>query len=167
MRYFRFTWQVKMGPLTEEIGTETTPVIVAKTEKEARAILEKSFLNDVAPITEPKMEELTLDQCIEEEEEEIRSTIRYEYILQQHGANVTVRQFSDLNRELKGKTDTYWEALKEANRVLRLMKLARRRLDLERITVAQLQDCMLKLNSTTTTEEFDQIWDSLPKKSDG
>jgi len=167
MRYFRFTWQVKMGPLTEEIGTETTPVIVAKTEEEARAILEKTFLNDEVPITQPEMKELTLAQCIEEEEEEIRSTIRYEYILQQHGANVTVRQFSDLNRELKGKTETYWEALKEANRVLRLIRLARKRLDLNKVTIAQLQDCMLKLNSATTSEEFDQIWDSLPKKSDG
>lgn len=168
MRYFRFTWQVKMSPFTEEVGTGISPVIIAKTEEEARAIFNKMLLeDDETPIAEPKMEELTLDQCIEEEEEEIRSKIRYSFILQQHGMDVSVRQFSNLNQELKGRTEAYWAALKEANRVLRLLKLAHRKLDLDKVTVLQLQECLLRLSKATTPAEFDEIWDALPKKSGG
>ena len=166
MRYFRFVWQVKMSPKTEELGTGTR-IIVAKTEEEARIQFDKFLLEEgETPVAEPKMEELTIEQCIEEEEEEIRSRIRYAYILQQHGKFVTARQFNDLNKELKGKTETYWEALKKVNCWLSLAKFARKKLDLTKVTVAQFQDCLSMLLEAKTESEFNKVWRTLPKKSD-
>lgn len=163
MKHYRFSWEVSVEN-TEEVD-KFSQLISAETEEEARMILNKSLQEDrLKPLSEPQAEELTVEQLIDEEEEEIRRTIRNSYILLHRGENVSMRNYAEACRELSGKNETYLEAVKEANRILRLLKLAQRKLDLTKITVADLLDAFRKLQSVTDPDEFNRIFFGFPAK---
>ena len=163
MKYYRFSWEVSVEN-TEEVD-KFSQLISAETEKEARAILEKSLQEDrLKPLSEPQAEELTVEQLIDEEEEEIRRTIRNSYIFLHHGETVSIRNYAEANRVLSEKSEAYLEAVKEANRILRLLKLAHRKLDLTKITVAELLESFRKLQSVTDPDEFNRIFFGFPAK---
>ena len=163
MKHYRFSWEVSVGN-TEEVD-KFSQLISAETEEEARMILNKSLQEDrLIPLSEPQAEELTVEQLIDEEEEEIRRTIRNSYIFLHHGENVSIRNYAEANRVLSEKSEAYLEAVKEANRTLRLLKLAQRKLDLTKITVADLLDAFRKLQSVTDPDEFNRIFFGFPAK---
>lgn len=167
MRYFRFSWKTACGDAFPEDVSEFSQTIPAETEQEAREILDKSLQEEwLKPLNEPKAEELTVGQLIDEEEEEIRRKIRNWYIFGCRGEDVPMRNYAEAYRELSGKNEAYLEALKEANRILRLAKLARRKLDLTKITVAELFEGFRKLHSVTDPDEFNRIFFSFPAKEE-
>ena len=60
MKHYRFSWEVSVEN-TEEVD-KFSQLISAETEKEARAILEKSLQEDrLKPLSEPQAEELTVE----------------------------------------------------------------------------------------------------------
>lgn len=167
MKYYRFSWKVSVGDTVFGDVDKFSQLISAETEEEARAILEKSLQEDwLKPLGEPQAEELTVGQLVDEEEEEIRRVIRNWYIFGCCGEDVSIRNYAEACRELSGKNEAYLEALKEANRILRLAKLARRKLDLTKITVAELFEGFRKLHAVTDPDEFNRIFFSFPVKEE-
>lgn len=128
-------------------------VIKANSQEEAIEDAKKDLTdNDVIE----EITELTVEQCIAKENENIEYDIEEQYIRSRCDfEHVSVKEYSKMKKEFKSSRENYYEALKEANRKLSLFRWAERVLNIDDMTVKELKEV---LNLVLSAKTDDELW---------
>ena len=76
------------------------------------------------------IQETSIDEMIECEKEELWSKIRNHYMYRKYDMDtITIRQFADVQKELKKDKEKIYEMLKDESRYIRICELVKKRID--------------------------------------
>ena len=130
-------------------------VIEADSEEFARQNAMKDLSAD-DKITSIKA--LSVDECIELGYKELSNEIK-RYYLESHYdmKTITVREYAKLEKQFKKNQDGYYEALKEFNEKLRLIRLLNRIANIDEMKLGKLKHYLNLLTRAKTEEEFNEI----------
>ncbi len=105
------------------------------------------------------IQETSIDEMIECEKEELWSKIRNDYIFRKYNRDtITIRQYSDIQRELKKDEEKLYEMLKDENKYIRICELVKKKIDSSKITVSELEQIVLALYNAKSNEECEKIF---------
>lgn len=110
-------------------------------------------------------DEMTIDECIKEEEHHLRHNIRNTYIHLKKMENMTIKEFTNFQRhfDIESNPEQYYEALKDFNKYARLLYAAIRKCDQDNCSVKKLLEVADQLFDCTEKEAFEKAFDSLEK----
>ena len=105
------------------------------------------------------IQETSIDEMIECEKEELWSKIRNNYIFRKYNRDtITIRQYSDIQRELKKDKEKLYEMLKDESRYIRICELVKKKIDKNKVTVLEFEQIVLALYNTKSNEECEKIF---------
>ena len=108
---------------------------------------------------EVDIQETSLDEMVECEKEEIGSKIRNHYIHRKYDMDtITIRQFADVQKELKKDKEKIYEMLKDEGRYIRICELVKKRIDKSKVTISKFEQIVLELYNAKTNEECEKIF---------
>ena len=104
------------------------------------------------------IQETSIDEMIECEKEELWSKIRNNYIFRKHNRDtITIRQYTNIQRELKNNKENLYEMLKDESRYVRICELVKKKIDSSKITVSEFEQIVLALYNAKSNEECEKI----------
>ena len=105
------------------------------------------------------IQETSIDEMIECEKEELWSKIRNHYIFRKYNSEtITIRQFADVQRELKKDKEKIYEMLEDESRYIRICELVKKKIDKSKVTVSEFEQIVLDLYNAKTNEECEKIF---------
>jgi hypothetical protein len=108
---------------------------------------------------EVDIQETSIDKMIECEKEELWYKIRNHYIHRKYDMDtITIRQFADVQRELKKDKEKTYEMLKDEGRYIRICELVKKKIDKSKVTVSEFEQIVLDLYNAKTNEECEKIF---------
>ena len=130
-------------------------VIEADSEESAKQNAMKDLSAD-DKITSIKA--LSIEECIELGYKELSNEIKRYYFESHHDMKtITVREYAKLEKQFKKNQDGYYEALKEFNEKLRLIRLLNRIANIDEMKLGKLKHYLNLLTRAKTEEEFNEI----------
>lgn len=137
-------------------------VIEADSEKSARQNAMKDLIED-DKITSIK--ELSAGECIEIGYKELSNKIKRYYFESHYDMKtITVREYTEIEKQFKENPAEYYKALKEFNGKLRLIRLLNRVADIEKMELGKLKRYLNLLTRAKTEEEFNEILNNAKEK---
>lgn len=137
-------------------------VVKAETKEDALAEARKD-LDENEEVTETR--ELTIDECIAREYKSIEYEIERQYLINHYDyLNTSVRVSCKITKEFESSRENFYEAIKEANKSLRLLRRLDRVTNLDDITVKDLRLALCDLARADTEEQFDVILQNIIEK---
>ena len=114
------------------------------------------------------VDEMTVEECIREEERSLHRTITNAYLHLQDKDNLSVREYNNFCRHFNIDKDPeqYYEALKAFNRYLWLIHITAKQCDRTNCTVEKLFDTAERLYHCNDREEFSRILETVQALSD-
>ena len=104
------------------------------------------------------IKELSVDECIELGYKVLSNEIKRYYFESHHDMKtITVREYAKLEKQFKKNQDGYYEALKEFNEKLRLIRLLNRIANIDEMKLGKLKHYLHLLTRAKTEEEFNEI----------
>ena len=108
---------------------------------------------------EVDIQETSIDEMIECEKEELWSKIRNDYMYRKYDMDtITIRQFANVQKELKKDKDKIYEMLKDEGRYIRICELVKKKIDKSKATVSEFEQIVLDLYNAKTNEECEKIF---------
>ena len=108
---------------------------------------------------EVDIQETSIDEMIECEKEELWSKIRNHYMYRKYDMDtITIRQFANVQKELKKDKEKIYEMLKDEGRYIRICELVKKRIDKSKVTVSEFEQIVLDLYNAKTNEECEKIF---------
>ena len=108
---------------------------------------------------EVDIQETSIDEMIECEKEELWSKIRNHYMYRKYDMDtITIRQFADVQKELKKDKEKIYVMLKDEGRYIRIFELVKKRIDKSKVTVSEFEQMVLDLYNAKTNEECEKIF---------
>ncbi|MBO7149270.1 MAG: hypothetical protein J6V71_00085 [Clostridia bacterium] len=105
------------------------------------------------------IQETSIDEMIECEKEEHWSKIRNHYMYRKYDMDmITIRQFADVQKELKKDKDKIYEMLKDESRYIRICELLKKKIDKRKVTISEFEQIVLELYNAKTNEECEKIF---------
>ena len=146
------------GKCIEEYQGTFEWVITADSKEDAILDVKKDLTKQDV-ITE--VEELSVEQCIEREMEDIKSEIKRQYLISHYDyENVPIRRYNEIKKEFDSSPDNFYQAVKEANMKLRLLRRIKRFVNIENV---KLNDVRKFLTEAVKTENEEQITEIINK----
>ena len=119
--------------------------------------IEKDY--EITQDYEVDIQETSIDEMIECEKEELWSKIRNHYMYRKYDMDtITIRQFADVQKELKKDKEKIYEMLKDEGRYIRICELVKKRIDKSKVTVSEFEQIVLDLYNAKTNEECEKIF---------
>ena len=137
---------------------------VIKAESKENAICTaKKDLTKQDVITE--VEEISVEKCIGRELEYIKNEIKRQYLISHYNyENVPTRRYNEIKEEFEKSPDNFYEAIKEANMKLRLLRRIERFVDIEN---AKLKDIRLFLSEAVKADSEERLNEIINKLKEG
>ena len=130
--------------------------IITADSKEDAIIDAKKDLTRQDVITE--VEELSVEQCIEREMEDIKSEIKWQYLISHYDyENISIRRYAEIKKEFDSSLDNYYQAVKEANIKLRLLRRISRFVNIEELKVKDVKTFLSEAVKAETEEQLTEI----------
>lgn len=108
---------------------------------------------------EVDIQETSIDEMIECEKEELWYKIRNHYMYRKYDMDtITIRQFADVQKELKKDKEKIYEMLKDEGRYIRICELVKKRIDKSEVTISGFEQLVLELYNAKTNEECEKIF---------
>lgn len=108
---------------------------------------------------EVDIQETSIDKMIECEKEELWSPIRNHYMYRKYDMEtITIRQFADVQKELKKDKEKIYEMLKDEGRYIRICELVKKKIDKSKVTILEFEQIVLELYNAKTNEECEKIF---------
>ena len=108
---------------------------------------------------EVDIQETSIDEMIECEKEELWSKIRNQYMYRKYDMEtITIRQFANVQKELKKDKDKIYEMLKDESRYIRICDLVKKKIDKSKVTILEFEQIVLELYNAKTNEECEKIF---------
>ena len=105
------------------------------------------------------IQETSIDEMIECEKEELWSKIRNHYMYRKYDMDtITIRQFADVQKELKKDKEKIYEMLKDESRYIRIFELVKKKIDKCKVTISEFERIVLELYNAKTNEECEKIF---------
>ena len=105
------------------------------------------------------IQETSIDEMIECEKEELWSKIRNHYMYRKYDMDtITIRQFADVQKELKKDKEKIYEMLKDEGRYIRIFELVKKKIDKSKVTILEFEQIVLDLYNAKTNEECEKIF---------
>ena len=105
------------------------------------------------------IQETSIDEMIECEKEELWSKIRNHYMYRKYDMDtITIRQFADVQKELKKDKEKIYEMLKDESRYIRIFELVKKKIDKSKVTISEFEQIVLDLYNAKTNEESEKIF---------
>ena len=105
------------------------------------------------------IQETSIDEMIECEKEELWSKIRNQYMYRKYDMEtITIRQFANVQKELKKDKDKIYEMLKDESRYIRICELVKKKIDKSKVTILEFEQIVLELYNAKTNEECEKIF---------
>ena len=105
------------------------------------------------------IQETSIDEMIECEKEELWSKIRNQYMYRKYDMEtITIRQFANVEKELKKDKDKIYEMLKDESRYIRICDLVKKKIDKSKVTILEFEQIVLELYNAKTNEECEKIF---------
>ena len=105
------------------------------------------------------IQETSIDEMIECEKEDLWSKIRNHYMYRKYDMNtITIRQFADVQKELKKDKEKIYEMLKDEGRYIRICDLVKKKIDKSKVTISEFEQIVLELYNAKTNEECEKIF---------
>ena len=105
------------------------------------------------------IQETSIDEMIECEKEELWTKIRNHYIFRNYNRDtITIRQYADIQRELRKDKEKIYEMLQDESRYIRICELVKKKIDKSKITVSEFEQIVLALYNAKSTEECEKIF---------
>ena len=106
--------------------------------------------------------ELTVEQCIDREMEDIKNEIKRQYLISHYDyENVSIRRYNEIKKEFEKTPDNFYEAIKEANRKLRLLRRINRFIDIENLKLKDIRVFLSEAVKAETEEQLNEIINKL------
>ena len=70
---------------------------------------------------------------------------------------ITIRQFADVQKELKKDKEKIYEMLKAEGRYIRICELVKKKIDKSKVTISEFEQIVLELYNAKTNEECEKI----------
>ena len=108
-------------------------------------------------------DEMTVEECIREEEQSLHRTITNTYIHLQDKDNLSVREYNNFCRHfnIDKNSEQYYEALKVFNRYLWMIHITAKQCDRANCTVEKLFDTAERLYHCNDRKEFSRILETV------
>ena len=71
---------------------------------------------------------------------------------------ITIRQFADVQKELKKDKEKIYEMLKDEGRYIRICELVKKKIDKSKVTISEFEQIVLALYNTKSNEECEKIF---------
>ena len=108
---------------------------------------------------EVDIQEISIDEMIECEKEELWYKIRNHYMYRKYDMDtITIRQFADVQKELKKDKEKIYEMLKDESRYIRICELVNKKIDKSKVTISEFEQIVLELYNAKTNEECEKIF---------
>ena len=108
---------------------------------------------------EVDIQETSIDEMIECEKEELWSQIRNHYMYRKYDMDtITIRQFADVQKELKKDEEKIYEMLKDENRYIRICDLVKKKIDKSKVSISEFEQIVLELYNAKSNEECEKIF---------
>ena len=108
---------------------------------------------------EVDIQETSIDEMIECEKEELWSKIRNKYMYQKYDMEtITIRQFAEVQKELKKDKEKIYEMLKDEGRYIRICELVKKKIDKSKVSISEFEQIVLELYNAKTNEECEKIF---------
>ena len=105
------------------------------------------------------IQETSIDEMIECEKEKLWSKIRNHYMYRKYDMDmITIRQFAEVQKELKKNKDKIYEMLKDEGRYIRICELVKKKIDKSKVTILEFEQIVLELYNAKTNEECEKIF---------
>lgn|GEM_PF-1313346 len=102
--------------------------------------------------------ELTVEQCIDREMEDIKSEIKRQYLISHYDyENVTIRRYNEIKKEFDSSPDNFYQAVKEANMKLRLLRRIKRFVNIENVKLNDVRKFLTEAVKAETEEQITEI----------
>ena len=109
--------------------------------------------------------ELTVEQCIDREMEDIKSEIKRQYLISHYDyENVSIRRYNEIKKEFEKTPDNFYEAIKEANKKLRLLRRINRFIDIENLKLKDIRVFLSEAVKAETEEQLNEMINKLKMK---
>lgn len=106
--------------------------------------------------------ELTVEQCIDREMEDIKSEIKRQYLISHYDyENVTIRRYNEIKKEFDSSPDNFYQAVKEANMKLRLLRRIKRFVNIENVKLNDVRKFLTEAVKAETEEQLNEIINKL------
>ena len=130
--------------------------VITADSKEDAIIDAKKDLTKQDVITE--VEELSVEQCVEREMEDIKGEIRRQYLISHYDyENVPIRRYAEIKKEFDSSPDNFYQAVKEANMKLRLLRRIKRFVNVEDVKLNDVRKFLTEAVKTETEEQLTEI----------
>ncbi len=141
----------------KNIGFEASEwVVEANSEEDAKSkLMEHEHCVDI--------KEISLEERIEREENDLRQAIKWEYVYRRYG-DASIKEFSKIQKQLNEDGEIYYKALVDYNKAQRLLKRLARRKEFGSLSMAEYKELLNKLVDAKTEEEFNAILQSVDKR---
>ena len=103
-----------------------------------------------------ELREISVEDRIEREEKEIFNNVKREY-LSNHYGDCTIREFSKAQKQMEEDKEMYYDALVDYNKRMRFKNRLLRFVDINDMTLAQINKVLIDLCDAKTDEEFNSI----------
>lgn len=134
--------------------------VITADSKEDAIIDAKKDLTKQDIITE--VEELSVEQCIEREMEDIKSEIKRQYLISHYDyENISIRRYNEIKQEFDSSLDNFYQAIKEANMKLRLMRRIERFINVDQVKLKDIRKFLTEAVKAETEEQLTEILNKL------
>ena len=134
-------------------------VVKADSKEEAIEQIKKDI--EVDEILE--IREISAEERIEREQSDLLEMIKWDY-LYRRGANMSIREYSKVQKEFESNLEIKYLALQEFNKKQRLIKRLSRQEGFKDMTRAEFNEKINQLIDAKDEEEFNKILRSVQKK---
>jgi hypothetical protein len=134
-------------------------VVKADSKEEAIEQIKKDI--EVDEILE--IREISAEERIEREQSDLLEMIKWDY-LYRRGANMSIREYSKVQKEFESNLEIKYLALQEFNKKQRLIKRLSRQEGFKDMTMAEFNEKINQLIDAKDEEEFNKILRSVQKK---
>lgn len=124
---------------------------VIEAESREKALSELCESDEVLEIRE-----ISVDERISREENELLENIKREYLFNRFG-DLCVREYAKVQKQIQTDKEMYYKALEEHNKIMRFERRLLRYIDKEKITVSSFNKALVALCDAQTEEEFSKI----------
>lgn len=138
-------------------------IIEAKNTDDAKAQMYKSLeeLGKCPDDFRIYTDEMSLEDCIKEEERTIEHRIKRLYYKSFGYFAKPIREMTTYDKEMSERGELYYKAVKFANRVLMLFEHLDKQVDLSKINAKQYKEYIIRLAKAESDKEFEQILNEL------
>ena len=106
--------------------------------------------------------EISVEERIKREEQELLDSIKREYVFQIVG-DLPIREASRQMKELNANPEIYYLALKSFNKRQRLMRVLKRQKGIGRLSMTEYSDVLKQLIDANNEEDFNKVLSMIEK----